>query len=228
MVHGPLCYSSIAPSFEVRFVMTTGLEAIAHNAQRLMEDADLLFSAGRFATATAIAIIAIEEAGKHYLLKWNSEHEMTDLLRPAHKGRKAHQEKQAVLGSFYLAEVAVETMRQYLRKIGFEGDDNSLQQFSNALHYFRDDPEYGRKAALVEEKVVNLVAKKMAESENREFTQNAMQGNIQETKHCGLYVDLDASGEVTRGPSQIQKEDARKWLEHANRAVALLSPSDPS
>jgi hypothetical protein len=153
---------------------------------------------------------------------------MTDRLRPAQKGRKAHQEKQAVLGSFYLAEVAVETMRQYIRQIGFEGDDKSLQQFSNALYYLRDDPEYGPKAALVEEKVVKLVAKKMADSENSEFTQNASQGNIQATKHCGLYVDLDASGEVTSGPNQIQKEDARTWLEHAHRAVALLSPSDPS
>ena len=208
--------------------MTTGLEAITHNARRLLEDAELLFSAGSFATATALAIIAIEEAGKHYLLKWSSEHEMIDRVRPAHKGSKGHQAKQSVLGSFYLAEVAVETMRQYLKQIGFEGNDESLEQFSNALHYLRDDPEYGPKTALVEEKVVKLVAKKMAESEHGEFTQNAMQGNIQAIKHCGLYVDLDASGEVTSGPNQIRKEDARTWLEHAHRAVALLSPPNPS
>ncbi len=208
--------------------MTTGQKAIAHNARRLLEDAELLFSAGSFATATALAIIAIEEAGKHYLLKWSSEHEMIDRVRPAHKGRKGHQAKQSVLGDFYLVEVAVDTMRQYLKQIGFEGNDESLQQFSNALHYLRDDPEYGPKAALVEEKVVKLVSKKMAESEHGKFTQNAMQGNIQAIKHCGLYVDLDASGDLTSSPNQIRKKDARTWLEHARRAVALLSPPDPS
>lgn len=213
----------IAKSYESRHFMTEGLEAIAENARRLLEDAELLFSSGSFATSAAIAIIAIEEAGKHYMLKWDFEGDTSHKAGLASKGRKAHQEKQSVLGSFYLAEVAVETIREYLRKIGFEGDDRSVKEFSSALHYLRSDPEYGPKVAEVEEKVITLVAQRMAESEHGNFMHDAMQGNIQAIKHCGLYVDLATSGKVVSGPNRIQEQDARLWLLHARRAIALMS-----
>lgn len=46
-----------------------GMNAASSNAQRLVEDASLLLERGRFPSAAALAILAIEEAGKASILR---------------------------------------------------------------------------------------------------------------------------------------------------------------
>jgi AbiV family abortive infection protein len=46
-----------------------GINAATSNAARLVEDANLLLSKGRFPSATSLAILAIEEAGKVAILR---------------------------------------------------------------------------------------------------------------------------------------------------------------
>ncbi len=51
----------------------TALLAIAANAQALLADAQLLFDQGRHPRAAALAVLAGEEAGKFWLVKWKPE-----------------------------------------------------------------------------------------------------------------------------------------------------------
>ena len=56
---GPLSPSQIA----------AGINAARANAMRLLEDAKLLAGSGRYASATALAILSIEEGGKDGILR---------------------------------------------------------------------------------------------------------------------------------------------------------------
>jgi len=47
------------------------LKSVKRNALQLVSDAELLFDHGRYARAAALAVLAVEEVGKYYLLKWN-------------------------------------------------------------------------------------------------------------------------------------------------------------
>jgi AbiV family abortive infection protein len=50
--------------------MNDALLAIARNAVALLYDAKLLFDQGRYPRAAALAVLAAEEAGKFWLVKW--------------------------------------------------------------------------------------------------------------------------------------------------------------
>lgn len=49
--------------------IAAGMNAAENNARRLAEDAATLLGLGRFPTATALAILSIEEAGKVSILR---------------------------------------------------------------------------------------------------------------------------------------------------------------
>jgi len=47
------------------------LKSVERNARQLLSDAELLFDHGRYGRATALGVLAVEEVGKYYLLKWD-------------------------------------------------------------------------------------------------------------------------------------------------------------
>jgi AbiV family abortive infection protein len=49
--------------------VAAGMRAAAQNATRLADDADLLLKAGRFPSASALAILSLEESGKSTILR---------------------------------------------------------------------------------------------------------------------------------------------------------------
>ena len=51
--------------------LKASLASIAKNARSLLSDAELLLDHGRYARTAALAVLAIEEVGKFYLLKWD-------------------------------------------------------------------------------------------------------------------------------------------------------------
>ena len=81
------------------------LDRVVENAKRLLADAEAMFELERWQTGTALAILALEEVGKYYLISW--EHD---------EGKKvvSHKTKQAVLASFYLADSAIDATKKFL------------------------------------------------------------------------------------------------------------------
>ncbi len=49
--------------------LAEGMNAAQANARRLVDDARLLLNEGRYATAVALCVLAIEEAGKRRILR---------------------------------------------------------------------------------------------------------------------------------------------------------------
>lgn len=70
-----------------------GMNAAERNAKRLAEDARFLLDGKRYATATAIAILAIEEAGKSTVLRGMSVAKTDEELKKAWKEYRSHTRK---------------------------------------------------------------------------------------------------------------------------------------
>ena len=77
---------------------------IVENAARLLRDAKLLADHERFASAFALAVIALEEIGKVILNIWGRA---KPLSKPIVR-RSAHLRKQAAVGSLLVASFAVD------------------------------------------------------------------------------------------------------------------------
>ncbi len=70
-----------------------GMNAAERNAKRLAQDARLLLNGKRFATAAAVAILAIEEAGKSSVLRGMSVAKTDEDVKKAWKEFRAHTRK---------------------------------------------------------------------------------------------------------------------------------------
>ena len=70
-----------------------GMNAALKNAKRLVEDAKILFDAGRFPTAASIAILAIEESGKLSILRSLALARDQNEIKEAWKDYRSHTKK---------------------------------------------------------------------------------------------------------------------------------------
>ena len=70
-----------------------GMNAAANNAKRLLADAELLMRESRYPSATALAILAIEEAGKNTILRQMATSSNDQGLKKAWKDYRSHKEK---------------------------------------------------------------------------------------------------------------------------------------
>ena len=67
-----------------------GMTAARRNAFRLVEDAKLLLAAGRYPTATALAILSIEESGKEHILRGIAMSPNENVLRKLWRNYRSH------------------------------------------------------------------------------------------------------------------------------------------
>jgi AbiV family abortive infection protein len=77
--------------------------AVIANAERLLQDANLLVDHARFASAFALAVLGVEEVGKVILDIWGSA---APLSKPVAR-RSAHIRKQSAVSSLLLGSFAV-------------------------------------------------------------------------------------------------------------------------
>ena len=73
-----------------------GINAARRNARRLAEDAKLLLETARYPSATALAILSIEESGKVAILRQISGSPNDNVLRDAWKNYRSHRHKNAM------------------------------------------------------------------------------------------------------------------------------------
>jgi AbiV family abortive infection protein len=81
--------------------------AIMDNAHRLLMDAKILESRGRYQSAVSLAILSLEESGKACLVRWKREGLITrDIFKEINTG---HIFKQRILGTYFYTKAAFET-----------------------------------------------------------------------------------------------------------------------
>jgi AbiV family abortive infection protein len=70
-----------------------GMNAARRNARRLLNDAEILFREKRFPSAAALAVLAIEEAGKTPILRMLATARNAEEIKRAWKSYRSHQTK---------------------------------------------------------------------------------------------------------------------------------------
>lgn len=73
-----------------------GMNAAILNAQRLLEDAHILFKLGKYPTATSLAILSIEESGKTSILRELALARDGKEVKKAWKAYRSHTKKNAL------------------------------------------------------------------------------------------------------------------------------------
>jgi AbiV family abortive infection protein len=108
----------------------TGQTAIIANAARLLKDAKLLLDHGRYASAFALAILALEEIGKVVLDLWGRpEASPKPSKRPS-----AHVRKQAAVSSLLLAESVTKEWGELVNREG-PSSEALVEGVARSMHH---------------------------------------------------------------------------------------------
>lgn len=101
---GPLSPAQIA----------AGMNAARENASRLLKDAKLLAQSERYASATALAILSIEEAGKDGFLRELSYANDPKAIKDAWRRYRSHTSKNAIWMALDLAMKGARTLDDFI------------------------------------------------------------------------------------------------------------------
>jgi hypothetical protein len=153
----------------------------------------------------AIAILAVEEVGKMYLIRWDAKRHP----------RRYHAQKQSTLGSFYLGRAAVEAIHEWTTKVVGMPEDDSLKMYQMARDWAEKQPELQDQVRRFDEFIEGLIVKKFEEHPHGDLMYRAACGEIDDLKQRGLYLDIDAEGHVTRDPATVDRGLAEEWVGHA-------------
>jgi AbiV family abortive infection protein len=192
------------------------LKSVKRNALQLVSDAELLFDYGRYARAAALAVLAVEEAGKYYLLKWN---------RPKpERATRHHVSKQRTVATFSLAEAQYDAMERALNAMGLqltscdEPRTPAQQKWVDAQG--GDDKIF---EALKNNKAfMNKMASAVYEVAQQGLVREALNGTLSKRKELGFYVDLSEAHEILADPNDVQKKDAQESISFAKSAIARI------
>lgn len=172
--------------------------AVLRNAARLLDDAALLASYKRFATAVSLSVLSLEETGK-VALKIFGEGPKVDGKR----GRSnIHVRKQLAATALLQAEFGERTIREKLDGWGLADDD----------------PRTPEQAQELRETLAMAI---FASRENR-LLEYIRLGATERVKHLGIYVDEWHIEWGLKGET-MSEEQFQEIYSEARRALPLLS-----
>jgi hypothetical protein len=191
------------------------LTALLANIYRIAEDADILLMAGRYASAKALAIVAIEEAGKYTSILSN------DLPR---KKTKLHLQRQEAIGRFFrsaaMFEACAREMPAFLEGLKLRSSDNfaaaesmtEKELITFAMDALQSDPTFD---------MDRFLRRVLGEDLSVKFHKLASAGDYHKQRQAALHVDFNENGELLSDPSSVTEEDAREFVELAWFAANL-------
>jgi AbiV family abortive infection protein len=131
-----------------------GIALARKNAQRLIDDADLLLQAGRLASASALAILAIEELGKVQIIKMIALFTEEADLKRVWKEYRSHRAKNVHWIIPKLAAEGARTMIQMRPAADIEADHtamlDTIKQISFYTDCFNDKPRWSEPGEAVD------------------------------------------------------------------------------
>lgn len=115
-----------------------GIALARKNAQRLIEDAELLLAAERYSSASALAILALEELGKVQIIKTIALFTEVEELKKAWKEYRSHRAKNVMWILPKLAAEGARTMMQLRPATNVEGDHTAMLDTVKQLSFYTD------------------------------------------------------------------------------------------
>jgi AbiV family abortive infection protein len=179
----------------------------------------LLYERERFASATALAILAIEEEGKYLMVKWALEEGVIA------NNLNDHIAKQVRFASLPFTDVTIREFIKLLYDMGFvvkaepelteqqrRWADGELGQ--NFRDWLRNDKSL-REAVL----------ERALETEDARLMTRAHKKELNRLKQRSIYVDLNDKLEVIADPADVSAEIACYFLSVARRFIGTSSGS---
>ena len=195
------------------------LIAVARNAHRLLQDAQVLAEAGRYPAALSLSILALEEVGKYFILKWPERSKAEANPRPL----RSHREKQATATVFPMAKASMDVLKEVSTEFGLAGDEAAVEQFRAVYRHLKSDPCYQNLVDAIDANLLDRLTKAIEGSSG--LHKKALSGALDTLKQQGFYVDV-RSGAVISDPASLTEADAAFWLTCAAQAVGRLPPQE--
>jgi AbiV family abortive infection protein len=115
-----------------------GIALARKNATRLIADAELLLEANRYASASALAILAIEELGKVQIIKTIVLHANDADLKRSWKDYRNHRAKNVMWILPKLASEEARTLAQLRPATQIDGDHTAMLDSVKQLSFYTD------------------------------------------------------------------------------------------
>ena len=196
-------------------LLKTSLTSIAKNARSLLSDAELLFDHGRYARATALAVLAVEEVGKCLLLERNTAE--------AEQAMRDHMQKQRIVAVSVGMEAAFDAYERTLHSMGL--DWVAIEDVTPAGQKWIDS-QGGWDKVCERLKSDTPILENMAEAfktvSQDGLVRETLAGTLSKWKERGFYVDVSSTQELLSDPKEVKKEQAEECLAYAQSAVAKL------
>lgn len=195
------------------------LSLVRDNASRLLKDAHRMVENGSHATALALSIFAIEEAGKYLI------HAEDHRLRG--KAKLSHSEKQSVLGEkfqrLFLFETLEKLVADFEKHLRENGDAQSLNDYLSLSPKDRMATLYSS-LSLNESWLHKEIRRAVGEDETGlNYAQEVKSGKVDRKREQALYVDLAVDGSTRPSPYDITADEAALWIERAEFAVYITN-----
>ena len=189
------------------------LKAILQNARRLLDDAGLLYANERFASATALAILAIEEKGKYMMARWaRKEGSIVE-------GWNDHIEKQLRFASLTYSDVFLTELAKQLDRIGLVIKHRTQLTEQERQWADREDGQ-GSLTRFGKDKVfIDTLLKSVFEHEDARLMARVQNGEMNKLKQRCMYVDVNGNFEVMADPADVSHETASYFLSLARRFI---------
>ncbi|HVT24972.1 MAG TPA: AbiV family abortive infection protein [Rhizomicrobium sp.] len=198
-----------------------GMNAAAKNARRLLYDAELLLRESRFPSATALAILAIEEAGKNTILRQLAASSSDAEIKNAWKGYRSHRQKNLASIVPNLAANGARIIDDF--KLAFDGTGNHPAEVDmvKQLAIYTDclgDAHWSEPDAVIDSNLANQMVK----------AARILAPHDDQYIHSAREIDLWAHhmGPVMDQPLAVMKAALSKWYEEMRREGLVDSDED--
>jgi|ERR1039458_4323746 chemotaxis methyl-accepting protein methylase len=190
-------------------------EVLLRNIFRLVEDAELLLGARRYASANAIAIFALEEAGKYTAFLSAQE--------PPKKS-KLHLFRQEVMGQYFKSAAIFEAFAREMEGMLRDLEKRSPESHAQATAMSRSELIAFAIDALSTDPAFDMdrfVLKVVGIDPSLKFRDEAKAGNYHRERQQSIHADYDDRGQLLSDPFQITEEQANRTVEMAWWAAEL-------
>jgi AbiV family abortive infection protein len=190
-------------------------DVLLRNIFRLVEDADLLLEAGRYSSANALAIFAVEEAGKYTALLSAQE---------APKKARLHLFRQEVIGEFFKSAARFEAFALEMDSMLESLKKRSPESYAQAIAMPRGDLIRFTIASVSEDPAFDMeefVRKTVGIDPSMTFGDEAKTGDYHRERQQSIHADYDEGGQLISDPFAISKEQATRSVEMAWWAANL-------
>lgn len=189
-----------------------GMNAAEENAARLLDDAELLLREERYASATAMAILAIEEAGKNTILRQLSIAKDDSATKKAWKDFRNHKEKNVASIVPQLAAAGARRIDDFRMAFDGRGSHPTEVDALKQLAFYTDclgKAHWSVPSAVVDKALAEQLvgtAKVLARGRNHKHT----------AREVELWIEI--MGPVMDQPLGAMKSALRRWYDAMREA----------